>query len=44
MRLAPERAGRRAAKIVINQAPAATKLYDCTGDEITLDEVERISI
>jgi hypothetical protein len=21
-----------------------TKLYDCTGDEITLDEVERIAI
>src|SRR6478672_10230786 len=25
-------------------SPRTTKLYDCTGDEITLDEVERITI
>jgi site-specific recombinase XerD len=27
-----------------HESPRTTKLYDCTGDEITLDEVERISI
>jgi len=26
------------------ESPRTTKLYDRTGDEITLDEVERISI
>jgi hypothetical protein len=26
------------------QVPRTTKLYDRTGDEITLDEVERITI
>ena len=27
-----------------HESPRTTKLYDCTGDEITLDEVERITI
>jgi len=27
-----------------HESPRTTKLYDHTGDEITLDEVERISI
>ena len=27
-----------------HQSPRTTKLYDRTGDEITLDEVERIAI
>jgi hypothetical protein len=27
-----------------HESPRATKLYDRTGDEITLDEVERIAI
>jgi hypothetical protein len=27
-----------------HESPRTTKLYDCTGDEITLDEVERIAI
>ncbi len=27
-----------------HEGPRTTKLYDCTGDEITLDEVERITI
>ena len=27
-----------------HESPRTTKLYDRTGDEITLDEVERISI
>jgi hypothetical protein len=27
-----------------HESPRRTKLYDRTGDEITLDEVERISI
>jgi hypothetical protein len=27
-----------------HESPRATKLYDRTGDEITLDEVERITI
>jgi integrase len=30
--------------IVANESPRTTKLYDRTGDEITLDEVERIQI
>jgi hypothetical protein len=29
---------------VIRPWPRTTKLYDRTGDEITLDEVERITI
>jgi len=27
-----------------HESPRTTKLYDCTSDEITLDEVERIVI
>jgi integrase len=27
-----------------HESPRTTKLYDCTGDEITFDEIERISI
>jgi hypothetical protein len=27
-----------------HESPRTTKLYDHTGDEITLDEVERIAI
>jgi hypothetical protein len=30
--------------IAAHESPRATKLYDCTGDKITLDEVERIRI
>jgi hypothetical protein len=30
--------------MVAHESPRATKLYDRTGDEITLDEVERIAI
>jgi len=29
---------------VAHENPRTTKLYDRTGDEITLDEVERITI
>ena len=28
----------------LHESPRTTKLYDRTGDEITLDEVERITI
>jgi hypothetical protein len=27
-----------------HESPNTTKLYDCTGDEITLDEIEWIAI
>jgi hypothetical protein len=27
-----------------HESPRTTKRYDCTGDQITLDEVERITI
>jgi hypothetical protein len=30
--------------IAAHESPRTTKLYDRTGDEITLDEVERIAI
>jgi integrase/recombinase XerD len=30
--------------MVAHESPRTTKLYDRTGDEITLDEVERIAI
>ena len=30
--------------IAAHESPSTTKLYDRTGDEITLDEVERIAI
>jgi integrase/recombinase XerD len=30
--------------IAAHESPRTTKLYDCPGDEITLDEVERIMI
>ena len=30
--------------VAAHESPRATKLYDRTGDEITLDEVERIAI
>jgi integrase/recombinase XerD len=32
------------AQLMAAQSPRTTKLYDRTGDEITLDEVERIAI
>ena len=32
------------AGLVTHENPRTTKLYDRTGDEITLDEVERITI
>ena len=34
----------RATAIAFCLSPRTTKLYDRTGDEITLDEVERITI
>ena len=33
-----------AQSMAAHESPRTTKLYDRTGDEITLDEVERISI
>ena len=30
--------------MAVHESPRTTKLYDRTGDEITLDEVERINI
>jgi hypothetical protein len=30
--------------VAAHESPRATKRYDRTGDEITLDEVERIAI
>jgi hypothetical protein len=30
--------------LAAHESPRTTKLYDRTGDEITLDEVERITI
>jgi integrase/recombinase XerD len=30
--------------VAAHESPRTTKLYDRTGDEITLDEVERITI
>jgi hypothetical protein len=30
--------------IAVHESPRTTKLYDRIGDEITLDEVERITI
>jgi hypothetical protein len=32
------------ARVAAHESPRTTKLYDRTGDEITLDEVERIAI
>jgi hypothetical protein len=32
------------AKVATHESPRTTKLYDRTGDEITLDEVEQITI
>jgi integrase/recombinase XerD len=34
----------KAQAMAAHESPRTTKLYDRTGDEITLDEVERISI
>jgi hypothetical protein len=34
----------KARQMAARESPKATKLYDQTGDEITLDEVERIAI
>ena len=31
-------------EMAAHESPRTTKLYDRTGDEITLDEVERIAI
>ena len=33
-----------AQQMAAHESPRTTKLYDRTGDEITLDEVERITI
>ena len=33
-----------AQEMAAHESPRTTKLYDRTGDEITLDEVERITI
>ena len=33
-----------AQQIANHESPKTTKLYDCTNDQITLDEVERIVI
>jgi integrase/recombinase XerD len=38
------RSSPRASRIAAHESPRTTKLYDRTGDEITLDEVERITI
>jgi integrase/recombinase XerD len=35
---------RNAQAIAAHESPRTTKLYERTGDEITLDEVERIAI
>jgi integrase len=35
---------KNAQAMAAHQSPRTTKLYDRTGDEITLDEVERIAI
>ena len=42
----PEAGGtlENAQTMAAHESPRRTKLYDRTGDEITLDEVERISI
>ena len=34
----------KAQTMAAHESPRTTKLYDRTGDEITLDEVERIAI
>ena len=34
----------KAQQMAAHESPRTTKLYDRTGDEITLDEVERIAI
>jgi hypothetical protein len=34
----------KAQQMAAHESPKTTKLYDRTGDEITLDEVERIAI
>ena len=34
----------KAQAMAAHESPRTTKLYDRTGDEITLDEVERITI
>ena len=38
------RHARKRAAMAAHESPRTTKLYDRTGDEITLDEVERIVI
>jgi hypothetical protein len=35
---------KNASAIVAHESPCTTKHYDRTGDEITLDEAERIAI
>jgi integrase/recombinase XerD len=30
--------------MAVHESPRTTKLYDRTGDEITIDEIERIAI
>jgi integrase/recombinase XerD len=44
LRMVKRRALENAAMIAAHESPRTTKLYDRTGDEITLDEVERIVI
>ncbi|HXP70795.1 MAG TPA: hypothetical protein VOA88_16045 [Candidatus Dormibacteraeota bacterium] len=31
-------------QVALDSAVTVTQFYDCTGDEVTLDEVERITI
>jgi hypothetical protein len=40
----PAAPSKNAQAMAARQSPRTTKLYDRTGDEITLDEVERITI
>ncbi len=39
-----EERSRKLKRSLLHESPRTTKLYDRTGDEITLDEVERIAI
>jgi site-specific recombinase XerC len=41
---ASRRRARHAQAMAAHESPRTTKLYDRTGDEITLDEIERITI
>jgi hypothetical protein len=43
-KIAGAASGENAQVMAAHESPRTTKLYDRTGDEITLDEVERINI